>query len=46
VLLGETKVYDENFFEVLAKNEVGSLDISVNEATVVHFFNGFKHLNE
>lgn len=43
MLLCQTEVHYKNLLEVLAQNEVGGFDVSVNKIPIMHLLDGFQH---
>ena len=46
VLFCKSKVNNINFFEILREDEVGGLDVAVNESCVVHLLDRGQHLDQ
>lgn len=46
MLLCKAEIHDENSAVLLAQNKVRSLDITMDEASVMYLLNGYQHLQQ
>lgn len=46
MLFSKAKIHNKNLLEILTEHEIGCLDITMNEPSIMNFLNSLQHFNQ